>query len=142
MIHQRGAGPAVTDLLGGQVQIYFTPMSAAIEYVRSGKLRALAVTTTKRSEALLDVPTVREFVPDYEASRWYGVGVPRNTPAEIVVKLNSEINSVLADVRMKTRLADLGETPVPGSPADFGNLIADESEKWGKVVKFASIKPE
>ena len=138
----RGAGPALTDLLGGQVQVYFAPMSAAIEYVRSGKLRALAVTTTQRSEALSGVPTVSEFIPDYEASQWYGVGAPSSTPAEIVVKLNAEINAVLADPRMKTRLADLGETPLPGSPAGFGKLIADETEKWGKVVRFASIKPE
>jgi tripartite-type tricarboxylate transporter receptor subunit TctC len=144
MVHvpYRGAGPALTDLLGGQVQVYFTPMSAAIEYVRSGRLRALAVTATRRSEALSSVPTVSESVPGYEASQWYGVGAPRNTPAEIVDKLNAAINAVLADPRMKARLADLGETPLAGSPADFGKLIADETEKWGKVVKFSGAKAD
>jgi tripartite-type tricarboxylate transporter receptor subunit TctC len=144
MVHvpYRGAGPALTDLLGGQVQVYFTPMSAAIEYVRSGKLRALAVTTTTRSQALADIPTVSEFVPEYEASQWYGVGVPKNTPAEIVDKLNAEINAVLADPRMKARFADLGETAFAVSPAEFGKLIVEETRKWAKVVKFSGAKPD
>ena len=120
----------------------FDAMPASIEYIRAGKLRALAVTTATRSEALPDVPTVGDFVPGYEASAWYGVGAPKNTPAEIIDKLNKEINAGLADPKMKARLADLGGTVLAGSPADFGKLIADETEKWGKVVKFAGIKPE
>ena len=117
-------------------------MPASIEHIRAGKLRALAVTTATRSDALPDIPTVGEFVPGYEASNWYGLGAPKATPAEIVDKLNKEINAALADPKMKARLADLGGTPMPGSPADFGKLIAEETEKWGKVIKFAGIKPE
>ena len=117
-------------------------MPSSIEYIRAGKLRALAVTTATRSEALPDIPTVGEFVPGYEASAWYGIGAPRNTPAEIIDKLNREINAALADPKMKARLADLGGTPLPMSPADFGKLIADETEKWGKVIRAANIKPE
>ena len=144
MVHvpYRGAAPALTDLLGGQVQVMFGSMPSSIEYIRAGKLRALAVTTATRSEALPDIPTVGEFVPGYEASAWYGVGAPKNTPAEIIDKLNKEINAGLADPKMKARLADLGGTLLPGSPADFGKLIADETEKWAKVIKFANIKPE
>ena len=144
MVHvpYRGAAPALTDLLGGQVQVMFGTMPSSIEYIRAGKLRALAVTTATRSEALPDIPTVGEFVPGYEASGWYGIGAPKNTPAEIIDKLNKEINAALADPKMKARLADLGGTVLAGSPADFGKLIADETEKWGKVVKFAGIKPE
>ena len=144
MVHvpYRGAAPALTDLLGGQVQVMFDTMPASIEYIRAGKLRALAVTTATRSEALPDIPTVGDFVPGYEASSWYGVGAPRNTPAEIVDKLNKEINAGLADPKIKARLADLGGTVFAGSPADFGKLIADETEKWAKVVKFAGIKPD
>ena len=144
MVHvpYRGAAPALTDLLGGQVQVMFDTMPSSIEYIRAGKLRALAVTTATRSEALPDIPTVGDFVPGYEASAWYGVGAPKNTPAEIVDKLNKEINAGLADPKMKARLADLGGTVLAGSPADFGKLIADETEKWAKVVKFAGIKPE
>jgi len=138
----RGGGPALTDLLAGQVQVYFSPLPAAIEYIRAGKLRALAVTTAARSEALPDIATVAEFVPDYEASVWAGIGAPKATPAEIVEKLNREINAGLADPKMKARLADLGGTVLPGSPADFGKHIAEETEKWGKVIKFAGIKPE
>jgi tripartite-type tricarboxylate transporter receptor subunit TctC len=138
----RGAGPALTDLLAGQVQVSFPTMSASIEHIRTGKLRALAVTTAKRSDALPDIPTVGEFLPGYEASNWYGVGIPKNTPAEIIDKLNKEINAGLADPKMKARLADFGGTPLVGSPADFGKLIEDETEKWGKVIKFANIKPE
>ena len=139
MVHvpYRGAAPALTDLLGGQVQVMFDAMPSSIEYIRAGKLRALAVTTATRSEALPDIPTVGEFVPGYEASGWYGIGAPKNTPAEIVDKLNKEINAALADPKIKARLADLGGTVLAGSPADFGKLIADETEKWGKVVKFA-----
>jgi tripartite-type tricarboxylate transporter receptor subunit TctC len=136
----RGAAPALTDLLGGQVQVYFPGMTGSIEYIRAGKLRALAVATMMRSEALPDVPTVDSFVPGYEASQWYGIGTPRNTPAEIVDRLNHEINAALADPRIKARLADLGGTTLPGSPADFGKLIADETEKWDKVIRAANIK--
>jgi tripartite-type tricarboxylate transporter receptor subunit TctC len=143
MVHvpYRGSPPALTDLLGGQVHVYFGPIAGSIEYVRAGTLRALAVTTAKRSEALPDLPTVGEFVPGYEASAVWGVGAPRNTPAEIVDKLNQEINAGLADPKIKARL-ELGGTVLPGSPADFGKLIAEETEKWAKVVKFANIKPE
>jgi tripartite-type tricarboxylate transporter receptor subunit TctC len=143
MVHvpYRGSPPALTDLLGGQVQVYFGPIAGSIEYVRAGTLRALAVTTATRSEVLPDVPTVGEFVPGYEASAVWGVGAPRNTPAEIVDKLNKEINAGLANPEIKARL-ELGGTVLPGSPTDFGKLIADETEKWGKVVKFANIKPE
>jgi tripartite-type tricarboxylate transporter receptor subunit TctC len=143
MVHvpYRGSPPALTDLLGGQVQVYFGPIAGSIEYVRAGTLRALAVTTAKRSEALPDLPTVGEFVPGYEASAVWGVGAPRNTPAEIVDKLNKEINAGLADPKIKARL-ELGGTVLPGSPAGFGKLIAEETEKWAKVVKFANIKPE
>jgi tripartite-type tricarboxylate transporter receptor subunit TctC len=138
----RGAGPALVDLLGGQVQVMFASMSSSIEYVRAGKLRALAVTTSTRSPVLPDIPTVAEFVPGYEASFWTGIGVPKNTPAEIVDKLNKEINVALADPKMKARLAELGVVALPGSSADFGKLIADETEKWGKVVRTANIKPQ
>jgi tripartite-type tricarboxylate transporter receptor subunit TctC len=138
----RGGGPALTDLLSGQVQVMFATMPSSIEYIRAGKLRALAVATATRSEALPDVPTVGEFVPGYEASSWSGLGAPRATPAEIVDKLNKEVNAALDDPKMKARLADLGGVALPGSPADFGKLIADETEKWAKVIKFAGIKAE
>jgi tripartite-type tricarboxylate transporter receptor subunit TctC len=138
----RGIGPALTDLLGGQVQVMFDAMSGSIEHIRAGRLRALAVTTAARSEALPDVPTVSEFVPGFEVSQWYGVGVPKNTPADIIGRLNKEINVGLADPRLKVRLADLGGTVLVGSPADFGKLIADETEKWGKVVKSSGAKPD
>jgi tripartite-type tricarboxylate transporter receptor subunit TctC len=138
----RGSPPAFTDLIAGQVQVTFQPTSASIAHVRAGTLRALAVTTTSRSEVLPDLPSVSEFVPGYEASAIWGLGAPRNTPAEIVDKLNKEINAALADPKFKGRLTDMGITALGGSPADFGKLIADETEKWGKVVKFASIKPE
>jgi tripartite-type tricarboxylate transporter receptor subunit TctC len=137
----RGNGPALTDLIGGQVQIMFDTMPAAIGYVRAGKLRPLAVTTAMRSEVLPDIPTVGEYVPGYEASSLYGVAAPRNTPAEIVDKLNREINAALTDPAMKTRLLDLGGIVLAGSPADFAKLIATETEKWGKVVKLAGVKP-
>jgi tripartite-type tricarboxylate transporter receptor subunit TctC len=137
----RGAGPALVDLLGGEVQVMFASMSSSIEYVRTGKLRALAVTTAKRSPVLPDIPTVAEFVPGYESSFWTGIGAPKNTPAEIVDKLNREINAGLLDSKMRARLAEWGAIALPGSPADFGKLITEETEKWGKVVKFAGIRP-
>ena len=133
----RGAGPALVDLLAGQVLVMFAFMTSPIEYVRAGRLRALAVTTATRSEALPDVPSVGEFVAGYEASGWFGVGAPRATPVEIVDKLNKEINAGLADPKTKARLADMGSTALAGSPADFGNLIADETAKWAKVIKFS-----
>jgi tripartite-type tricarboxylate transporter receptor subunit TctC len=138
----RGLAPALTDLLGGQVQVIFSPMPGSIEYIRAGKLRALAVTTATRSAALPDIPTVGEFVPGYEASTWYGVGVPKNTPIEIVEKLNGEIDRGLSDPKLKARLAELGGTVLAGSPAAFGKHIAEETEKWGKVIRAANIKPE
>ena len=138
----RGTGPALTDLLGGQVQMMFAAMPPAIEYIRAGSLRPLAVSTATRWESMPGIPTVGEFVPGYAASQWFGVGAPKNAPAAIVAKLNTEINGALANPRMKARLAELGGTVITGSPADFGRLIADEIEKWGKVVKFAGIKPE
>jgi tripartite-type tricarboxylate transporter receptor subunit TctC len=138
----RGSGPALTDLLGGQVQVMFDALPPSMEHIRTGKLRALAVTTAARSPALPDVPTVSDFVPGYEASASFGVGAPRNTPADIVDKLNKEINVALAEPKMIARLADLGGTALPGSPADFSRLIADETEKWAKVIRAANIKPE
>ena len=144
MVHvpYRGGGPALTDLLGGQVQVYFPGTVSSIEYIKTGRLRALAVTAATRSEALPDLPTVGEFVPGYEASNWFGVGAPKATPAAIVEQLNKEINASLADPKLKARLTDLGGTPLVGSPADFGKLIAEETEKWGKVVKFTGIKAD
>jgi tripartite-type tricarboxylate transporter receptor subunit TctC len=138
----RGMAPALTDLLGGQVQVAFSSLTAAIEYINASKLRALAVTTARRSDTLPDIPTVGEFVPGYEASTWYGVGAPKATPAEIVEKLNKEIKASLADPKLQARLADLGGTVMMGSPPDFGKFIADETEKWGKVVKFVGIKAD
>jgi len=139
----RGGAPAFTDLIGGQVQVFFPIMAGAIEYIRSGKVRALAVTTATRSEALPNIPTVGDFLPGYEATEWYGVGAPRSTPVEIVARLNKEINAATSDPKMIARFADLGGgTPVTGSPADFGKLIADETEKWAKVVKFSGAKPD
>ena len=137
----KGAPPAITVLLGGQVQVLFEPLPASIQYVKSGQLRALAVTTAARSDALPDLPAVAEFVPGYEASGWNGVCAPRNTPAAIVAKLNEVINAGLADPKLKARLADLGATPLGGSPADFGKLIAEETERWGKVIRAGNIKP-
>ncbi len=144
MVHvpYRGTPSAITDLLGGQVQVMFATVPTVIEYIRAGTLRALAATTATRLEALPDIPTVSEFVPGYEASAWWGVGAPRNTPTEIVDKLNKEINAGLADPKMKARLADLGGTVLAGLPDDFGRLIAEETVKWSKVVKFAGLKPE
>jgi tripartite-type tricarboxylate transporter receptor subunit TctC len=144
MLHvpYRGGSPALTDLLGGQVQVMFATMSSSIEYIRAGELRALAVTTATRSEALPDIPAVADFVPGYEASDWYGLVMPMNTPANIVEKLNKEINAALADPRIKARLADLGDAAMPMSPADLGKLIVQETEKWGKVIRAANIKAE
>ena len=138
----RGGGPALIDLMGGQVQVMFEPTTSSIAYVRAGKLRALAVSTASRSAVLPDVPTVGEFVPGYEASAWFGIGAPKNTPIEIIDKLNGEITAGLADPKMKERLADLGGVPMPMTPVEFGKLIADETEKWSKVVKAAHIKAE
>ena len=138
----RSSAPALTDLLGGQIRVAFLPMPGSIEYIRGGKLCALAVTTATRSDQLPDVPTIGDIVPGYEASVRFGVGAPKNTPAAIVDKLNREINAGLADPKMKARLADLGGTVLGGSPAEFGKLIADETEKWAKVIKSANIKPE
>ena len=144
MVHvpYRGEALALPDLLGGQVQVMFGTMLGSLGYIRAGKLRALAVTTATRSEALPDIPTVGDFVPGYEASARFGLGAPKNTPVEIIDKLNKEINAGLADPKMKARLADLGGAVLAGSPADFGKLIADETEKWGKVIKFSGLKPE
>jgi tripartite-type tricarboxylate transporter receptor subunit TctC len=142
MVHvpYRGASPALTALLGGQVQVFFSPLSTAVENVKAGKLRALAVTTANRSEMLPDVPTMSEFVPGYEASNWYGIVAPKNTPAAVIDKLNKEINAVLADRGMRARITDLGETVLGGSPADYAKTIAEETEKWGKVVTFSGAK--
>jgi tripartite-type tricarboxylate transporter receptor subunit TctC len=144
MVHvpYRGGGPALTDLLAGQVQVFFPPMVVPVGQIRAGKLRALAVTTATRSEALPDIPTVGEFVPGYEASVWFGLGVPKGTPAEVINKLNQETNAALTDIKIKARTAESGGTVLPGSPADFGKLIAEETEKWSKVVREANIKPE
>ncbi len=144
MVHvpYRGGAPALTGLIGGQVQVMFLSPVASIEYIRSGRLRALAVTTTTRWEGLPDIPTAGEFVPGYETSIVLGVGVPKATPVEIIDKLNREINAALADPKIRARLAVLGGPPLAGSPADFAKLIAEETEKWGKVIKFAGIKPE
>ena len=143
MVHvpYRGALPALTDLIGGHVQVLFGN-TASNEYIRAGKVRVLAVTTKTRSETLPDVPAVAEFLPGYEASSWFGVGAPRNTPPEIINRLNQEINAGLADPRIKARLADLGGTVLVGSAADFARLIADETAKWGEVIKLTGIKPE
>jgi tripartite-type tricarboxylate transporter receptor subunit TctC len=137
----KGAPQAITDLLNGQVQVLFEPLPASIQHIKSGKLRALAVTTASRSEALPEVPSVGEFVPGYEASGWNGVCAPRNTPVEIVGRLNSAINAGLADPKVKGRLADLGATTIAGSSADFGKLIVEETDKWAKVIRAGNIKP-
>jgi tripartite-type tricarboxylate transporter receptor subunit TctC len=138
----RGQGPALTDLLGGQVQVLFAATPGTTEYITTAKLRALAVTSASRAEMLPELKTVADFVPGYEASQWYGIGVPRNTPVEIVDKLNKEINAAIADPGMKARFAAIGGEPLPGSPAEFGKLISEETEKWGSVVRAAGIKPE
>jgi tripartite-type tricarboxylate transporter receptor subunit TctC len=144
MLHvpYRGSGPALTDLIAGQVQVTVDPLPSSVEFIRTGKLRALAVTTATRSDALPGVPTIGNTVPGYEASAWYGFGAPKGTPVEIVERLNREINAVLAEPRNKARLAELGATVIPGSPADFSRLMADETEKWARVVKFSGAKPD
>ena len=144
MLHvpYRGAAPAITDLIGGRVQVMFATLPSSIEYIKAGKLRALAVTTARRTPALPDLPIVADVLPGYEASAVYGVGAPRNTPVETVDKLNKEINAGLADPRMQAQLADLGGTVLPGTPADFAKLIAEETQKWAEVVKFSGAKPE
>jgi tripartite-type tricarboxylate transporter receptor subunit TctC len=144
MVHvpYRGAAPALNDLLGGQVQVMFGTLSSSTGFIRAGNLRALAVTTAARSPALPDIPTVADFVPGFEASGWYGVGAPRNTPAEIVDKLNREINAALADSKVRARIVDLGGVPMAMAPADFGKIIAEDTEKWAKVVKFSGAKPD
>ena len=144
MLHvpYRGGAPALTGILAGQVHVYFSPLVASIEHIKVGKLRALAVTTATRSEVLPDIPTLADFIPGYEASTWLGVGTPKNTPAEIVDRLNKEINAALAEPKLKARLADLGGEVLSGSPADFGRLIGEETEKWGKVIRAANIKAE
>jgi len=144
MVHvpYRGAGPALTDLLGGQVQCLFETLPSSIEYIKAGKLRALAVTSAMRSSAILDLPSMAEFLPGYEATSWYGVGAPRNTPADIVEVLNREINAALASAKIRSRLADLGGLALRGSPSEFAKIIADDTEKWGRVIRAANIKPE
>jgi tripartite-type tricarboxylate transporter receptor subunit TctC len=144
MLHvpYRGQGPALADLLGGQVQVLFATTPGTVDYIRTGKLRALAVTTAARAEVLPELPTVGDFVPGYEASQWYGLGAPKNTPAEIIDRLNKEINAALADAKMKARFADIGGEALPGTPAEFGKFLVDETDKWAKVVKFAGLRPE
>jgi tripartite-type tricarboxylate transporter receptor subunit TctC len=144
MLHvpYRGGAPALTDLMGGQVQVYFSPLPESISTVKGGKVRALAVTTATRSEALPDVPTISESVPGFEANTWQGIGAPKDTPAEVVATLNKEINAGLAEPKLKARFVELGAEVFPGSPADFSNLIAAETEKWGEVIRAANIKPE
>jgi len=144
MVHvpYRGAGPALIDLVAGQVQVMFDNLPSSIGHIRSGKLRALAVTTASRSEALPDIPTVADFVPGYEASAFFGISAPKATPSAIVSRLNAAINVVLADPKTRARLADLGGTALPGSPSDFGKLVVEETDKWAKVVKFSGAKPE
>jgi len=142
MVHVPYRGSYLPDLLGGQVQVVFSPISQSIEYIRTGKLRALAVTAATRQATLPDIPTVAEFVPGYEATVWSGLGAPKNTPAEIIDRLNKEINAVLADADLIARLADLGAIPMPMLTSEFGKFVADETEKWAKVIKFAGIKPE
>ena len=144
MVHvpYRGGAPALTDLMGGAVQVMFDNIPTSFEYVRTGKLRGLATTGTERAELLPDLPTVKEFLPEYDAYSWYGLGAPKDTPKEIVATLNREVNAILADVKTKTRFAELGATLIPGTPDDFGKWVADETEKWGKVVKFAGVKAD
>jgi len=144
MIHvpYRGAGPALTDLIAGTVDVMFDNLPSSIEFIKSGKLRALGVTTDKRNEALPDVPTVADTVPGYEASAWFGMGAPKGTPADIIEKLNKAVNAALADPKMKARLADLGGIPMGGTPAEFGKIMADETAKWEKAVKFSGASIE
>jgi tripartite-type tricarboxylate transporter receptor subunit TctC len=138
----RGAGPAVADLLGGRVQVAFVGPASSIDHIRAGTLRALGVTSAARWEGLPDVPAVAEFIPGYEATSWFGFGAPKNTPADVIATLNREMNAGLADSKLKPRMAEIGGTTLGGTPAEFGKLIADETAKWGKVVKFSGAKPE
>jgi tripartite-type tricarboxylate transporter receptor subunit TctC len=138
----RGGAPALTDMLGGQVQVYFGPAPESLEHIRAGKLRALAVTTATGLEGLPDIPSMAKFLPGYEASGWYGIGAPKGTSVEIIEKLNQQINAALADPKIEARIAEMGETALPTSAADFGKLIAEETEKWGKVIRAANIKPD
>ena len=138
----RGGGPALADLLGGEVQVMFESIASSIAYIRARKLRALAVTTATRSATLPDVPTVAEFVPGYEASGWFGLDAPKNTPTQIIDRLNKEVNAALVDPKMTARIADLGGVPMPMTPTEFSRLIAEETEKWGKVIRVANIKPD
>jgi len=138
----RGGAPAIVDLIGGHLQVIFAPVSEAIEHIRSGKLRPLAVTTAARLDVFPDLPTVADFVPGYEASGFGGIGVPRNTPADIIDRLNKELNAGLADSKIKTRIVELGGTVLGGSPAEFGTILSEATEKWAKVIKFAGIKAE
>jgi tripartite-type tricarboxylate transporter receptor subunit TctC len=144
MVHvpYRGQGPALADLLGGQVQVFFATSPGTGDYIRTGRLRALALTTASRADVLRDLPLLSDFVPGYEASQWYGIAAPQRTPAEIVDLLNREINAAFADPKMQARFADIGGEPLPGSPAEFRKLIAQETEKWAKVIKFANINPQ
>jgi tripartite-type tricarboxylate transporter receptor subunit TctC len=144
MVHMpyRGGAPALTDLIAGQVHVMFDNVPTSAEHIKAGKLRGLAVTSTARSEVLPDLPAVADFLPGYEASAWYGLGVPKNTPGEVIDKINKAMNAILADPKSQARFAELGASLLPGSPADFGKLIAEETEKWGKVVKFSGAKPD
>jgi tripartite-type tricarboxylate transporter receptor subunit TctC len=144
MVHvpYRGEAPGLTDVIGGQMQVMFPTATGSIEYIKAGRLRALAVTTAARSDVLPNLPTVAEFVPGYEASGWTGVGAPKNTPSEVIEKLNTAINTALADPKVKARLANLSSEPIPTSPADFGKFIVEETDKWGKVIQAANIKAE
>jgi tripartite-type tricarboxylate transporter receptor subunit TctC len=144
MVHvpYRGEALAVTDLIGGQVQVMFGTATATIEHIRAGTVRALAVTTAARAEVLPDIPPLSDFLPSYEASFWVGFGASRNTPVEIIQRLNREVNAALAEPKIKARIAELGSNALPGSPADFGRLLAEETEKWGKVIRAANVKPE
>jgi len=144
MVHvpYRGGAPAMTDLLAGQVHVMFDNVPTSLQYIRAGKLRALAVTSSTRSELLPDLPTVGDFLPGYEATAWYGLGAPTGTPPDIIDKLNKTTNAILADPKVEERFADLGATLLAGSPADFGKLLADETEKWAKVIRAANIKAE
>ena len=144
MVHvpYRGVAPALTDLISGQVQVMFAASGSSIGHIKAGRLRALAVTTATRSEELPDIPTVSEFLPGYEASNWYGIGAPRNTPVELIDKLNKEINAGLADPKLRARLVELGGAPMPMTPAELGKLIADDVAKWARVIQAANVKPE
>ena len=144
MVHvpYRGGAPALTDLIAGQVHVMFDNVPTSAEHIKAGKLRGLAVTSTARSEVLPDLPTAADFLPGYEASAWYGLGVPKNTPGEVIDKINKAMNAILADPKSQARFAELGASLLPGSPADFGKLIAEETEKWGKVVEFSGAKPD